>query len=71
MIEWVAIGILSVGNLITGAFLFNATRKEDPKKVLTTEAHELLSELMKGGAVIVTQVIDKNELFLWSPKGRG
>ena len=63
------IGFLCLSNLITGVFLFRATRKKpDPEKSLSTEASELLGDLMTGGAVVVTQVIKPDEIFHWSPK---
>ena len=37
-------------------------------KPLTTDASQLLAELIKGQAVIVTNVIDPNAVFLWGRK---
>jgi hypothetical protein len=38
------------------------------KPELTKDATELLSDLMGGGSVIVTQVINPSDIFLYSPK---
>lgn len=60
---------LGLSNLITGVFLFKASRKKpDPEKSLTTDASELLADLMSSGAVVVTQVLKPDEIFHWSPK---
>lgn len=37
---------------------------------LSTDATELLSQLVKGGAVVVTQVIDPAQVFMYSPKDK-
>ena len=67
----ILIGCLCLSNIITGVFLFKATRKKPaPEKSLTTDASELLGELIKGGSVIVTQVIDRDSIFQWSPKAQ-
>ena len=67
----ILIGCLCLSNVITGVFLFRATRKKPAQeKTLTVEASELLGELMTGGAVILTQVIDRDSIFQWSPKAQ-
>jgi len=47
------------------------TRKPDPtEKPLTTTATELLNQLNRGGAVVITQVVDPSQIFMYSPKDR-
>jgi hypothetical protein len=38
------------------------------KSELTTDANQLLAQLMQGGAVITVQVVSPSEIFQWSPK---
>lgn len=55
--------------LVAGIFLYlrgRPGRAEKPE--LTRDASQLLSDLMKGGAVVVTQVIDPSSIFLYSPR---
>lgn len=35
---------------------------------LTKDASQLAADLLSGGAIIVTQVIDPSSIFLYSPK---
>ena len=67
MLEFILIGVLCVSNLVTGVLFFRKIRlKKEPE--LTIDATDLLSELIKGGAVIVTGVLDKDQIFKWSPR---
>ena len=51
------------------AFLYALSfRKKPVERVLTVDATRLLGELSNGGAVIVTQVLDPNYIFNYSPK---
>jgi hypothetical protein len=73
MLEIIIIASLCVSNLVTGAFLFKYFKKskENPNESkLDLDATDLLTQLMKGGAVVVTGVINKEELFMWSPRNR-
>jgi len=37
---------------------------------LTIDANQLLSDLLKGGSVVITQVVNPEDIFLYSPKDR-
>jgi len=37
---------------------------------LTKDANQLLSDLLKGGSVVITQVVNPDDIFLYSPKDR-
>lgn len=50
--------------------LLKKLQKPPEKTEQTLDATELLKNLMNGGAVIVTQVIDPTHMFLHSP-GKG
>jgi len=43
-------------------------RFKTQKTELTTDANQLLAQLMQGGAVITVQVVSPSEVFQWSPK---
>ena len=54
---------------LAGVILWLLKRKPQKQKPeLDVTASELLSKLMGGGAVVVTQILDPSELFLWSSK---
>ena len=54
---------------LAGVILWLLKRKPQKQKPeLDVTASELLSKLMAGGAVVVTQILDPSELFLWSSK---
>jgi hypothetical protein len=38
------------------------------KPELTMDATQLLSDLMRGGSVVVAEVINPSDIFLYSPK---
>jgi hypothetical protein len=38
------------------------------KTELTTDANQLLAQLMQGGAVVTVQVASPSDIFQWSPK---
>ena len=60
--------------ILAGVIFYLKTRKPakppTPEKQLDTSASELLSELMNGGAVVVTSVVDPASIFQWSPKAK-
>ena len=60
--------VLLLTNLVTIAALVKAKKKKPQEKTLTKDATELLGELTKGGAIVVTSVVDPASLFQWSPK---
>lgn len=37
---------------------------------LTKDANQLLSDLLNRGSVVITQVVDPNDVFLYSPRDR-
>jgi len=41
-----------------------------PEKPLSTTATELLDQLNRGGAVIITQVVDPAKMFMYSPRDK-
>lgn len=59
-------------NLILAGVIFHLkTKKTKPaEKQLDLSATELLAELMEGGAVVVTSVVDPGSIFQWSPKAK-
>ena len=57
--------ILVISNLVSLFFIFKKKKKQ---AVLTKDANALLSELLKGGAVVTVQVANPSEIFMWSPK---
>ena len=61
---------LSASVLLNAVLAFFLLRRKPPEKQLTKDANELLAELMKGSAVIVTQVTDPDYLFTFSPRDR-
>lgn len=56
--------VLFVTNIVT-LFLF---LKKPKQKQLTQDANQLLSDLMRGGAVVITQIAKPEEIFLYSPR---
>ena len=59
--------VLLLTNIVTIVLLFTKPKKQE-KVELTKDATELLSELTRGGAIVVTQVVDPATVFQWSPK---
>ena len=59
--------ILFISNLILLYFL-KKKKKPQEKIELTHDANQLLSELLKGGAVVTVQVASPADVFMWSPK---
>jgi hypothetical protein len=55
------------------AFILVRSRKgaKLPPPQLDKTASELLADLLNGGAVAVTQIIDPASMFMVSPKDRG
>ena len=53
-----------------GLFLIYRLRKpgKAAKPELTMDATQLLSDLMRGGSVVVAEVINPSDIFLYSPK---
>jgi len=66
----------SAGLLISGFFAFKfwreleTSKKQQENQKLTADATDLLAELCKGGAVAVVNVIDPNQIFVWSQKAK-
>ena len=55
--------------LATIAYLILRRNEQPPdKKEYTVEASDLLRDLLNGGAITVTQVIDPSSIFLHSPR---
>jgi hypothetical protein len=42
----------------------------EKKPALTKDASDLLTDLVRGGAVAVVKVIDPSAMFLWSPRDK-
>lgn len=67
--------LLCLSNIITGAFLlikhkrYKELKASQKDRGLDKSATELLGEMMTGGAVIVTGVLNRDSLFQWSPRG--
>jgi hypothetical protein len=64
---------LAVLQFIIIAFLVYyslSLRKKIKNPVPDENASELLQRLLKGGAVVVTQIIDPESLFLHSPRAK-
>jgi hypothetical protein len=56
---------------LAGGVVFLLKRKpKTPERQLDKSATELLQELMEGGAVVVTSVVDPASVFQWSPKAK-
>lgn len=62
---------LNIVAAILVAYLFFRLKSLKKKPELTKDATKLLSELMRSGAVVVTQVIDPGQLFMYSPRDMG
>ena len=62
-------------NVITIIVFYNHKNKiqvtQQPQPQLTKDASKLLADLLSGGAVVVTNIIDPKSVFLWSPKDSG
>ena len=62
--------LLAANLMATSLVCFLLIRKKKQEKpTLTADANELLTQLLKGGAVAVVRVVDPSAIFLWSPKG--
>jgi hypothetical protein len=68
MIYLIVSGLLNIVLVSWVLYLRFRKKPPEPKKELTKDATELLSELMSRGAVIVTQVVDPSSMFMYSPK---
>lgn len=68
----ISLGVISAfqGILLLYAYFSFKRLKAKQKKEKTQDATELLAELMSGGAVVVTQVIDPSSMFMYSPRDR-
>jgi hypothetical protein len=60
----VTFGVLCLFEAVYIAYLLRRKSRSKPD----TTASELLSQLLRGGAVVVTQVVNPADLFLWSPR---
>lgn len=62
----VVCAILFITNIISLYFVFRF--KKTKNRQLTTDANQLLSNLLNRGSVVITQIADPTEMFLYSPK---
>lgn len=58
-----------VCNVLCLVWIFRLRRPgKAAKPELTIDATQLLSDLMRGGSVVVAEVINPSDIFLYSPK---
>lgn len=63
------ISLSLVCNVVLLVWVYRLTRPGKAKQPeLTKDASQLLADMLKGGAITVTQIIDPSSIFLYSPK---
>ena len=68
-------GLSALSIILLTCLLWALSKNQKLKKISldkdnTRDASELLSKLLSGGAVVVTQIIDPNDILLHSPRDR-